>query len=176
MKKTFFYVVVFLQMLFLLLIAGSKWYTLCFGRTVLLRTVPVDPRSLFRGDYVILSYEISRIDLEKIPSEDRAYRKNDLVYVRLRKGREFWYPVGISKSRVPLKRLDEVLIKGVVRGVSGKVLSIEYGIESFFVPEGEGREIERARDRLAVKVEIRVDGFGESAIRRIFVYGRSFDF
>src|SRR4051794_40816134 len=31
------------------------------GQTVLVRVVPVDPRDLFRGDYVILSYEFSRI-------------------------------------------------------------------------------------------------------------------
>ena len=34
--------------------------TLTTGETILLRVVPVDPRDLFRGDYVILSYEISR--------------------------------------------------------------------------------------------------------------------
>ena len=31
------------------------------GETIRLRTVPVDPRDLLRGDYVILGYEISRI-------------------------------------------------------------------------------------------------------------------
>src|SRR3954468_14416646 len=31
------------------------------GDTVLLRVVPVDPRDLLRGDYVILGYEISRV-------------------------------------------------------------------------------------------------------------------
>ena len=33
------------------------------GREVVLDVVPVDPRSLFRGDYVILGYDISRYAL-----------------------------------------------------------------------------------------------------------------
>ena len=33
------------------------------GREVVLEVIPVDPRSLFRGDYVILGYDISRFDL-----------------------------------------------------------------------------------------------------------------
>ncbi len=33
------------------------------GKTVLLQVVPVDPRDLFRGDYVTLGYDISRVSL-----------------------------------------------------------------------------------------------------------------
>ncbi len=31
------------------------------GQTVLLQVQPVDPRDMFRGDYVVLSYEFSRL-------------------------------------------------------------------------------------------------------------------
>src|SRR5205807_818806 len=34
---------------------------LLVGRTILLRVEPVDPRDLFRGDYVVLNYEIIRL-------------------------------------------------------------------------------------------------------------------
>src|SRR5690606_26923443 len=34
------------------------------GREIVLDVVPVDPRSLFRGDYVILGYDISRFNTE----------------------------------------------------------------------------------------------------------------
>ena len=33
------------------------------GTEVRLRTVPVDPRDLFRGDYVVFSYEIGTVDV-----------------------------------------------------------------------------------------------------------------
>jgi len=37
------------------------------GKTVLLRVQPVDPRDIFRGDYVTLSYEFSRLPAHAIP-------------------------------------------------------------------------------------------------------------
>ena len=33
------------------------------GREVVLEVIPVDPRSLFRGDYVVFGYDISRFEL-----------------------------------------------------------------------------------------------------------------
>ena len=39
------------------------------GREIALDVVPVDPRSLFRGDYVILSYEMSRIPAATLPQD-----------------------------------------------------------------------------------------------------------
>ena len=35
------------------------------GQTVLVKVVPVDPRELFRGDYVQLSYDFSRVPPER---------------------------------------------------------------------------------------------------------------
>lgn len=40
----------------------SSVWPLWFGKPILLKTVPVDPRSLFRGNYVLLNYEISVLD------------------------------------------------------------------------------------------------------------------
>jgi uncharacterized membrane-anchored protein len=177
MRKTLFYVIVILQIVFLMAIAGSKWYTICFGKTVLLKTLPVDPRDLFRGDYVILRYEFSEIDLNKIPvlgSPD--FKRYDIVYVKLRKVDQFWHFVAISRNKPALEEQDDVFIKGIVRNAYDKKLSVDYGIESFFVPEGKGREIEEARQAIAVTAEIAVDQSGDSAIRRIRVWGRAFDF
>ena len=40
------------------MIARSTW-TLITGETILLHVIPVDPRDLFRGDYVILAYDFT---------------------------------------------------------------------------------------------------------------------
>jgi len=53
------------------------------GREVVLEVIPVDPRSLFRGDYVILGYDISRY---KLPPGTTPPKRNDFFYVTLRKG------------------------------------------------------------------------------------------
>ena len=43
---------------------ADREYDLRSGGEVVLQALPVDPRSLFQGDYAILTYEISRPRLE----------------------------------------------------------------------------------------------------------------
>jgi len=67
------------------------------GEEFVLDVVPVDPRSLFRGDYVILGYDVSSVDgsLLRGPVE-----RNEVLYVTIAKdGEGKWKPVGASKSR-----------------------------------------------------------------------------
>ena len=46
---------------------------------------------------------------------------------------------------------------------------LEYGIESYYVPEGKAVEIERVRQPAKVSVEVSVDRFGNSVINRILI-------
>ena len=64
MKRREFWVLVFavgLQVAVLGAMIVHQARPLVTGDTILLRVVPVDPRDLFRGDYVILSYDFSRV-------------------------------------------------------------------------------------------------------------------
>src|SRR5215210_1183022 len=54
------------QIMILLGMIALRAIPLVTGQTVLVRVEPVDPRDLFRGDYVILSYEFSRVPREGI--------------------------------------------------------------------------------------------------------------
>src|SRR5688500_4585292 len=56
-----FFVVGALQILAVLGFAGMREAAVRLGTEVILATVPVDPRDLFRGDYVVLNYEISSL-------------------------------------------------------------------------------------------------------------------
>ena len=56
-KALYAYLVVLL--LVFCTMVGMNEYTLIHGHKLMLKTVPVDPRDLLRGDYVILDYEIS---------------------------------------------------------------------------------------------------------------------
>ena len=66
MRKLLIIFVVILQVILLAYMAGQRENVLRTGKTIYLRTVPVDPRDLFRGDYVRLQYEISNIEREKM--------------------------------------------------------------------------------------------------------------
>jgi uncharacterized membrane-anchored protein len=49
---------------------------------------------------------------------------------------------------------------------------VNYGIESYFVPEGEGRDIEAARNRRKVAIVAAVAPSGRAAIKRLLIDGK----
>jgi len=158
---------------------GYKQRILATGIKVVLETVPVDPRDFLRGDYAILRYKIS--SLSGIPGKSN-FKRGDRVYVKLEPAGEYreaesalsaaesapWRAVAM-KAKNEIERGD-VVIKGKIRR-SGVV---KYGIESYFVPEGKGREIEKSMaGRSKVAVEVIVDKHGNGIINKLFIDGRA---
>ena len=70
-----------LQLLVLIGMQVSAALPLWTGTEVRVRTVPVDPRSLFRGNYARLGYEFSRFPAESLSEEFSAQyiRTGELV-------------------------------------------------------------------------------------------------
>lgn len=158
---------------------------------VTLTTQPIDPRDLFRGDYVVLAYGISRLALDGLPG-DKEFEQGDTIYVEITPARETWRAVGVW--RAPPKPADgNKVIRGriadVVKNIprvraipfSGDMeevpcndcvmATVTYGIESYFVPEGEGRKLENARNSRALSVDVALAGNGEAAIKGVRVDG-----
>lgn len=123
------------------------------GREVLLKTIPVDPRDLFMGDYVILNYEISALP------ENYKFIPNQNVYVLLEADEN---NIAKIKSVSNTKPENELFISGKIsrakcRNITGRC--IKYGIESYYVKENTGRKLERElRNGALVKVSIDKDG------------------
>jgi uncharacterized membrane-anchored protein len=155
-----FAAVVVLQIGLLLAIIVPKERTLATGEEVVLQTVPVDPRDLFRGDYVNLRYTISTV----LSYTDFAV--GDRVYVSLTQRGDIWDGQSALDSAP-----DGLYIKGRVTSAGQRRVEVEYGIESYFVPEGTGHIIERARD---VKVRVAIDSSGNAVIKGLLVDGRPF--
>jgi len=155
-----FVAVLVLQIGLLLAIIVPKERTLATGEKIVLQTVPVDPRDLFRGDYVNLRYTISTLE------GYLGFAAGDRVYVGLAQQGDIWDAVSASHSRS-----DGLYIKGRVTRAWRTGLDVEYGIESYFVPEGTGHIIERARD---VKVRVAVDSSGNAVIKALLVDGQPF--
>ena len=169
-----------------LLVAGVQTAALCYmiesrasilrsGRDVLLKTVPVDPRDLLRGDYVILSYDISRLQPELFKGDTPKQSEEAKVYVRLERQLDgFW--AATEASFAPLSPAgDSVVLRSLpftyYPSSALSSVNVEYGIERFYVPEGEGRTLEEARNAEALSVNIRVDAKGKAQIREIAVNG-----
>ena len=51
-------------------------------------------------------------------------------------------------------------------------LAVKYGIESYFVPEGEGRKLEEMRNKRRLQIAARVADNGEAAIAGLAIDGK----
>jgi uncharacterized membrane-anchored protein len=150
------------------------------GDDVMLQTRPVDPRDFLRGDYVVLDYEITNLPagaLKDAPSRGRG----TAVFVKLApKADGFHQAVSVHLESVPVAGGELVIrgraIGGATCGATHRVfcerLQIHYGIERYFVPQDEGKEIERARDQGKVSVVAAVTPAGRAAIKRLLLGGK----
>ena len=180
-KKTFYLIVVFWLLVFSGFIA-YKEFTLRTGTEVMLKTMPVDPRDLFRGDYVTLNYEIGNLDMKKIPAEDSYFYNGEPVYLAM----ELKNGYGIPKKIYTTPPEDELYIKGkisnIIYGENDEIniqeLRVDYGIESYFVPEGRGMEIEKEqrREQKRVDAKVIIDKYGNAVIKSLLIDGKEIDF
>ena len=67
-RRIFLFAGVGLQLVVLIGMIVFKAMPLWTGEPILLRVVPVDPRDMFRGDYVAISYDFSRIPPRESPN------------------------------------------------------------------------------------------------------------
>jgi uncharacterized membrane-anchored protein len=132
------------------------------GQTVLLRVVPLDPRDLMRGDYVILSYEFSRVPPQGIIGVSRSDDpQGRTVYVWLvpePDGRHV--RAGGFSTEAPASGL-------FLQGTISNWNTITYGIESFFVQEGTGKDYEQAARDGRLSAEVAIDRHGQAVVRRL---------
>lgn len=146
------------------------------GREISADVVPVDPRDIFRGDYVVLGYSFSVVTHEAAPLPEGAY-ENGPIYVTLAPDGTNWkaigmtldYPANSDPANVVLKgRIDQVW----VRPEGGKEGRVRFGIESYFVPEGTGREIENLVREKKVRAILAVGPDGTAAVKALEAEGK----
>lgn len=145
------------------------------GREIVLSVEPVDPRDLLRGDYVILGYNISQVPLSlfaNVPTPPENDSEEHTVFIRLREGEGgIWQPVAASVDAPAATAPSdtEVDIRGTAyfaRWVSDAV-RVTYGIERFYVPEGEGREIERDLRTRSFRMKVAISSNGTAQIKSL---------
>lgn len=152
-----FWIVVALQASTVIAFAAVREVSLRVGREIALETVPVDPRDLFRGDYVVLRYKISTLSA-------CYWRTGTTIFVPLGERNGVWSVSGRSSSEYDdAATRGDVVIRGEVGSRGGdSTCSVTYGIESYFVPEGTGRTIAGTPT-----VIVSVDGTGSATIKRL---------
>lgn len=122
----------------------NAMYPLWTGKEIQIKVVPRDPRSLFRGNYAHLNYDISRVTLVTEESESHP-RQNEVIYVKLKpteKGELFEFSSASLK-----KPVDGLFLRGRIRNPrwhsTNAQYQVDYGIEAFFAPKDKALALER---------------------------------
>lgn len=105
------------------------------GTEIRVSTIPVDPRSMFRGHYARLNYAFSRVEIAGRGDNDNL-RNGEIVYVGLDKGAEGLHQL----SSVSLQKPDQgIFLRGRIEGQNftddNTFYRVKYGIEAFFAAE-----------------------------------------
>jgi len=120
------------------------------GQEVRFYVEPVDPRSLMRGNFARLEYEINHLssDLLKEEYEDEL-RPGQILYVRLRKTADVYRPLDIKLT----KPESGIFIRGRLRDSYGSTLYIDYGIEAYFAKKEIALDIEERVRKIRINGE-----------------------
>ena len=165
--------------------AISREWVLANGTPHTFQTAPVDPRDIFRGDYVRLNYLFSVLPAERVDEAiiENGLRKGQKVFLSLEldpngilQGKRLYltppkegpYIRGRSRQHWPYRNYRRLSPERREKVHLGPV-SIKYGIEQYYVEQGSGRAIEEMRGgrndfQLPMLIHTRVSGSGEAAI------------
>ncbi len=146
------------------------------GREIVLNVIPVDPRSLFRGDYVILNFDFSTLKTTQVPKD---LRSNEQVFVTLQKAPNgSWAYISMSRAQPAQLPKDRIAMRGRVKSVwrnrktDLSTIRLRFGIESYFVPEGTGKALEKQVRDSKIRAIVAVSGTGVAAIKGLEVAGK----
>lgn len=152
----------------------SRAMLLASGREIVVAARPVDPRDIFTGEYVQLAYAFSAIDAPgpDSPSHQRTYNRyrNRTVYVVLRPegGRYVYDSAAVTYPEVAE---DRVVLKGEIASQGGGRAFVTYGIERYYVPEGEAAALEHHVVREGVDIVLAIGPDGTAAVKALRVDG-----
>jgi uncharacterized membrane-anchored protein len=160
-----FLTVVALQVIVVAAATAREEYYRRSGEQIVVRTVPVDPFDLLRGQYVILSYAF-----ENPPDYFRwSYVKGDTVYVVLRRQGKSWRRDGYEDS-VPSRSSrdpDTVYLKGRATSGFGQLRVAFPNLSRYYVREG------TRAPRTPPDVVLSVRGDGTARIVRLAIHGKT---
>ncbi len=159
-----FFAIVALQVVGLVAFAAVKQYAVATGTEVILQGAPVDPRSLMQGDYAILDYEIALV-----PGKyERLFEPGDDVIVLLTQRGQVWEAMKYLTDDGSPRLRNQVFVRGEMQSTG----RIDFGIGTYFVPEGTGRAVERAAD---VKIRVSLSDDGDATVTGVILDGVDFE-
>ena len=167
--KLGFILAIALQVFILIWMLVSANLPLWFGQEIKVHTRPVDPRSLFRGNYAHLDYPLERVTLSKHqPLYKQALRRGEIIYLSLIKDGKGVY-IANTLSLAPPE--NEVYLQGrVLRSYhAGNTSNIRLkfaNINAFFAPKEKALALETQLRKGAIAV-LMVSDSGKAILKKV---------
>lgn len=144
------------------------------GVPVRLIALPVDPRDLLRGEFVVLGYEFSTLDSSLVEGAWPDSAGEAILNVRLAPSDDgFWHPVKASFGDLPAEEGTVVLrslpFQYEPQAQPPTKITAQYGLERYYVPEGQGKVLEEARNNHQLAVTAHVTPEGQARIASLEV-------
>ncbi len=148
--------------------------TLMYGQEILIKTRPVDPRDVFRGDYVVLSYDINELPIGRVPAvfktEDQWEKLRQVpLYVLLKKEGAFY----VADSAAFERPAEGIYLRAFFQypvwsqnptGMGSTDMSgiqVTYNLDQYFVPENTGTTLEELARKGELTATVKVwNGYG----------------
>jgi uncharacterized membrane-anchored protein len=133
------------------------------GREVVIRSAFVDPRSLFRGHYVIINLQPGDLTKSKIEA-DGPFKYRDTVYVELTKTDDVYWEAKRLTHTLP-EAGDNPVIKGVMltdpKDVT-RAYRIQFPFNRYFAERSRAKGLEKIQrdQKLGVILSLGKDGTG----------------
>lgn len=184
-KRTLIVLAVVFQIAVVATMAFSREWILATGTPYLFQTAPIDPRDIFRGDYVRLDYLFSHLPPARLDPaiHEQGVRKGQRVYLALEQhenglsegGMLYHNPpangaylAGRVRNDWPYRGYHERPAEERVKMPLTPV-AVKFGIEQYYVEQGRGLVMEETRGgrnefQLPMLIQAKVSADGEAVI------------
>jgi uncharacterized membrane-anchored protein len=137
------------------------------GREIVVRIVPVDPRDIFKGDYVRLGYEAPFSRPAKALFAEGGQFQGRVFATLEQAADEKWNVIAVARAR-PVKLSPNQ----IVLAATNRYGTLNYGLERYYVPEGTGRRLEDKARAGVMSAIVAVNAKGQSAIKGLIIDGQ----
>lgn len=164
MPDRWFWLVFLIPVVSLISITIQPLLAYMSGEQITLKTVPVDPKDLFYGDYVRLKLAIEEVDISQLDSTLARKVTNHPsdsgipVYVSLKPEGGTYEVDQVSESRPS----NALYLKGTLQSKSAfpfgekKKYRMDYQLDRYYVEEGSGKKWEALSQKGGVLVDVKV--------------------
>ena len=162
MKLKLIFAAAVFQILAVIAMLAYAYAPIYFGKDILIRTTVYDPRDMFRGDYVRLSYGFAGIyELDKRGLSKRRQLHGTEIYAVLKQDKDGKYKFDKYSFERPN---GGMFLAGRVDYNTAK-----FGIEAFFMPPKKARQMERDMMEFNATAVISVMDNGKARIKDIVI-------